>query len=741
MKRGQAPFGLAHAHRLTPAAAATLISLALSGCGALQKAWKGGGGGGTLGYISVFDHPIADALRRGGPALQNYAALQQSKSCAEAQDTVVSLLTENMKATLESQVESIEKNGVMMEDRAVILNEQRASSAAAPMSKAAAEASGGPSDFTNTNNQIEGIEEGDFVKNNAGLIFVARQDTIEVVKSWPAAEMTKLATLKIEAAPQEMLLVGNDKLVVAARPQLKENRFRTDGELCYRRATSPKFAALQDDNYIPGCEEYAKDLTSLLVIDVSTPSSPKVIERKIIQGTFQSFRRIENSVRLVMSQNFSYPDGIDLDLNYVNDVSSANIRRKARETLDRNVTKLRQLSLEAILDAPKGRTDPAKLAAGGSTLQKITFEPTCGNIYTPQILSTNLSVTKIVTYDLTRNTVSQSIIPGFAGTIYASKKSLYLASSTWAGGFNWSQQVPAGRPFDHTFVHRFDVSKPDHSSYLGSGFVEGTVLNQFSLDEHEEVLRIATTINRSTANARQRGPDSVSRVTTLGLKDNALKVLGQTPDLAPGERIYSARFAGNRGFVVTFRQVDPLFAIDLRDPGNPKVVGELKLPGFSNYMQFIGENTILTIGRDADINTGRAQETKISVFDVSDMKNLREVGAKVLDGGTWQSSEALANHKAFTYFAKTGHLAIPLQSTSYQNGQYKYQNELRIFHINPTAGVTDAGTMDTNVFQNNSVRRSIFADDVVYAISESGIKAALVAQPESELKSITFGTK
>jgi hypothetical protein len=406
--------------------------------------------------------------------------------------------------------------------------------------------------------------------------------------------------------------------------------------------------------------------------------------------------------------------------------------------MDRNIATLRQLPLEILLESATSSTKPEQLEAAGSIVQKLDLEPTCGNIYTPQILSPGLSLSKIVTYDLVKGSLSQSIIPGFSGTVYASSKSLYLASSAWAGSWDASSILPEGRALDYTFVHRFDISKPDHSSYLGSGFVEGTALNQFSLDEHADVLRIATTINRSGGSRERRAPGSVSRVTTMGLRDYQLRVLGQTPDLAPGERIFSARFAGDRGFIVTFRQVDPLFAIDLRDPGNPKVVGELKIPGFSSYMQFIAENTILTIGRDADANTGRTLDLKISIFDVSDMKNLREVASKILDGGGWQSSEAQSNHKAFTYFAKTGHLAVPMQSSNYLNGQYTYQNELRLFHIDAAIGVTDAGTVDTNEFTSYPIRRSIFADAVVYAISESGIKAALVAQPQNDLAHVQF---
>ena len=719
-------------------------SLWLSGCGALQKAWSGSGG--SDGYKTIFEtNPAHEALRNGGPELQRFASLLQPKSCAEAKDALVTILTDQMKANFESRAQYIEKygNGVM-NDATTSAPAPASAAGSAPMSKSEGAAAEGPTDFTTTNNQIEGVEEGDFVKNTSGLIFLARKDDrIEVVKSWPASEMASIASLDIAAQPQEMLLVGNDKLVVAARPRLKGDAPANESvnRACYQ--SDGMWLSTVRADAVPGerpCggSQYAYDLTNLIVIDVSTPSNPRIIDRKLIRGTFQSFRRIENSVRLVMAQSFTYPEGIEQDLWSVNGVTAKNVRQKALETMDRNLAALRQLPLETLLDSASGSTNPAQLEATGSVVQKLDLEPTCGNIYTPQILSPNLSLSKIVTYDLVKGSVSQSLIPGFAGTVYASDKSLYLASSSWAGGWDNSAILPEGRALDYTFVHRFDISKPDHSSYLGSGFVEGNALNQFSLDEHANVLRIATTINRSGGSRERRAPDSVSRVTTMGQKGNQLKVLGQTPDLAPGERIFSTRFAGDRGFVVTFRQVDPLFAIDLRDPSNPKVVGELKIPGFSSYMQFIAENTILTIGRDADANTGRTQGLKISVFDVSDMKNLREVASKVLDGGAWQSSEAQSNHKAFTYFAKTGHLAVPMQSSNYLNGQYTYQNELRLFHIDASVGVTDVGTVETNEFNSYPIRRSIFADGVVYAISESGIKAALVAQPQNDLAHVQF---
>ncbi len=733
---------------MTKLTAVGTLGLLITGCGALQKAWSGSGG--SDGYKTIFEtNPAYEALRNGGPELQRFASLLQPKSCAEAKEALITILSEQMKPAFESQVRTIEQNGgVSQADFETNSSRAPGSVVSAPWAKSTAAGaegsrSDGPTDFTTTNNQTEGVEEGDFVKNSSGLIFLARGNKIEIVKSWPAADMAKLASLDLAAQPQEMLLVGSDRLVVAARPKFKgEAPKNENGKMaCYQSEGMWLSTALTD--FVPGVEpcsgsQYAYDLTNLIVIDVSSPSSPKIIDRKLIRGTFQSFRRVENSVRLVMAQNFAYPERIEPDLNYVNGVTSQNVRQKARETMNRNLATLRQLPLETLLDSAAGSTNPAQLEATESSVQKLDLEPTCGNIYTPQILSPNLSLSKIVTYDLNKGSVSQSIIPGFAGTVYASSKSIYLTSSASAGRWGGPAILPEGRALDYTFVHRFDISEPDQSSYLGSGFVEGTALNQFSLDEHADVLRIATTINISGSSNERRAPASVNRVTTMGLRDNRLRILGQTPDLAPGERIFSARFSGERGFIVTFRQVDPLFAIDLRDPSNPKVVGELKIPGFSSYMQFIAENTILTIGRDADINSGRTRDIKISVFDVSDMRNLREVASKVLDEGSWQSSEAQSDHKAFTYFAKSGHLAVPMQSSGYMNGQYTYQNELRLFHIDASIGVTDAGTVDTNEFTSYPIRRSIFADEVVYAISESGIKAAQVAQPQSEIAHVQF---
>src|SRR5690606_23102381 len=135
-----------------------------------------------------------------------------------------------------------------------------------------------------------------------------------------------------------------------------------------------------------------------------------------------------------------------------------------------------------------------------------------------------------------------------------------------------------------TDLHAFDITTPGQTRYVGSGRVDGVLHNQFSLGEYEGVLRVATTVNRWNRWWEEDPPPSTNHVFTLQLKDGELAQLGHLGDLAAGERIFAARFVGERGYLVTFRNIDPLFTIDLSDPKHPRLRGELKVPGFSTYL-------------------------------------------------------------------------------------------------------------------------------------------------------------
>ena len=180
--------------------------------------------------------------------------------------------------------------------------------------------------------------------------------------------------------------------------------------------------------------------------------------------------------------------------------------------------------------------------------------------------------------------------------------------------------------------------------YAGSGDVPGYLLNQFSMDEYEGNLRVATTVWETNSNS-------------LSILDPSMNIVGSIEDIAKGESIYSVRFMGARGYVVTYRTMDPLFVFDLSDPKKPVLTGELEVPGFSNYLQPVGENLLLGIGADTydiyrrdasgkDVVIGTRQGgIKFSLFDVSDIGNPKEI-SKYIMGDSGSSSEAFYNHKA-----------------------------------------------------------------------------------------------
>ena len=274
-----------------------------------------------------------------------------------------------------------------------------------------------------------------------------------------------------------------------------------------------------------------------------------------------------------------------------------------------------------------------------------------------------------------------------------------------------------------------------------SGTVPGTVLNQFSMDEYDGNFRIATT-SRSSG---WFGGKSKNNVYVL---DGDLEIIGKLEDLAPGESIYSARFMGERCYLVTFRKIDPLFVIDLSDPTNPEVLGKLKIPGYSDYLHPYDENHLIGIGKETvESKTGDFswyQGVKISLFDVSDVEKPKEI-AKYEIGDRGTDSYALRDHKAFLFSRSRDLLVIPvllaeIDEVKYpggvspsQHGDYVWQGAY-VFELTAEDGFELKGRVthaDSEQFIKSgwyyresatSVKRSLYMDDVLYTISESKIK-------------------
>ena len=212
-------------------------------------------------------------------------------------------------------------------------------------------------------------------------------------------------------------------------------------------------------------------------------------------------------------------------------------------------------------------------------------------------------------------------------------------------------------------MHKFSVSTDGPARYEASGTVEGHLLNQFSMDEHNDYFRVATTIGEPWDTET-----SESQVVVLEQQGRRLTEVGRVGNLGRGERIFSVRFAGDISYVVTFRQVDPLYVIDLADPTAPSVAGELKIPGFSTYLHPIGDGLLIGVGQDAD-DTGRTRGTKVSLFDVSNPAAPTELDVIVFPDA---HSQAEWDHRSFLHWGPEEMVAIPLTRHDYEDSDNSF---------------------------------------------------------------------
>jgi hypothetical protein len=248
---------------------------------------------------------------------------------------------------------------------------------------------------------------------------------------------------------------------------------------------------------------------------------------------------------------------------------------------------------------------------------------------------------------------------------------------------------------------------------------------------------------------------TTNRVTVLGQDGGKLKLTGQSEELAKGERIFSSRFIGDKGFVVTFRQVDPLYTFDLSNPAAPRKVGELKIPGFSTYIHPIDANTLLTIGVYMPETGTGPRNLQLSLFDVSNFAAPKQTFTQIV-GSSYGWSEAQSEHKAFNYFPERKMLAIPFSDyvSSGTDPWGTFRSELKVFDVDAATGFklrgsvsmkdvyVSAGTPSWAWYYSPWIRRSVMATDMgtdyVYAITDAGIRAVTGSSLTSTLSTVVY---
>ena len=558
-------------------------------------------------------------------------------------------------------------------------------------------------DFSQTNVQETGVDEADRVKTDGAYMYVAGLRKVSVINAVPPEAMSVVSTVDVSGTVSSLYLFDNI-LVILYTPDSGSGQSWSGTDLT-------GMADIGMPYWIP-----TNIQTGVLLADVTDPSNPIIIKEIKTDGMLVSSRLTGGKLHIVQQFLPNLPplrlwhDGSAASYNGAVEANRRNLETLTlndlipfQETLDPsgNIIKSGQLVIPENFYRPSG-------PAGGSIVTLLTI-----NMNDPSLESSSLGMV------------------ADAHLIYASQQSLYIGATIW-------DETPALLEFDQrqqTIIHKFDLTG-DEVQAVGSGRVQGRVLNQFSLGEYEGVLRIATT----TGEGWWANSSLSNHVYSLKILDNKLKIIGRLEGLAPGEEIYSARFIGSRGYLVTFVKVDPLFTLDLSDPSNPRVIGELKVPGYSDYIHPLGENHLLTIGKDAELRDGTTwyQGLQLSVFDISDFANPTLLHKELIgDRGT--SSEALFNHKAFTFWAENDLLAIPVKLYEHENipenvwefGTRTF-NGLYVYRTTAENGFELLGRISTGLPSNfNDWTRGVFIGDTVYTVNGDTLRSAALADIEN----------
>jgi hypothetical protein len=509
---------------------------------------------------------------------------------------------------------------------------------AAPAAEAdtgAADSAASPvgSNEAGTNVQEAGVDEPDIVKTDGGIVFAVAQGELQVVDA-SGAEPQLVASMPLaEGGFGHQLLLHGDRLLVVSSGGFYAEPLPAD--------------VATDVMPYPATPQ-----TFLTEVDVSNPAAPSVVRTLTVEANYVAGRLTGSTARVVLS---SQPSGIEFTYPQSDDPDALAAAEEANRDAIRRTTLADWLPRYRVRGA-----DGAESAAR-------PLVP-CDEVRRPRQFA-GLGALTVLTIDLERGVepVDSDAVMTSGQWVYASPTGLYVATQQWVDGPTPAAPDVAPPPVT-TAIHKFDVSTPGVTDYRASGRVSGYLLNQWSMSEHEGSLRVVSTEAPLWWGGAEEMADSSSTLSVLAEDGGSLAKVGELGGLGRGERVYGVRFIGELGYVVTFRQIDPLHVVDVSDPANPRLRGELKIPGYSAYLHPIGDGLLLGIGQDADLE-GRAQGAQVSIFDVSDPASPSRIHAHGLGQG-WTSAEY--DHHAFLYRPETGYAVLPLDTYSVEGGKESY---------------------------------------------------------------------
>lgn len=517
---------------------------------------------------------------------------------------------------------------------------------AAPMAKSGARersAGNAQGDYAKTNVQVEGVDEADIVKTDGTYVYLVRnvaRSTVEIVQVKPATSVKQIATIALSAD------ASADMAQPSAAPgqMMAQELYLDDGKLIVIGTASQSYpypmpllresAKMAMPGMWPGYGWTPK--TMVKIFDVRTPSTPKLERTLSFDGSSISSRRIGGKLYLI---------------------TQASVWRYGAIPIDQDADAVSKATAAELLP---GIEDSAKISTGPAVR--------CADVVIlPRIPSPDYITVSVIPTDSPVGRIQSEVILGSAQNVYASLESLYLAATEYQ--FNWHARHAA--PTEKTNIFRFAFTD-DGVTFKSQGSVPGHILNQFAMDEMDETFRIATTTREVW---QPSGNFLPSQNNLYVLNRDSLETVGSITGIAPGETIYSVRFMGKRAYMVTFKTVDPLFVIDLSSPRNPRILGQLKIPGFSDYLHPYDENHLIGFGKEVDESIDKdkvhsenavyytaIQGMKVSIFDVTDVERPIE-RHKIVIGDRNTTSPLLQNHKALLFEKDRSLLAFPILVT------------------------------------------------------------------------------
>jgi len=611
--------------------------------------------------------------------------------------------------------------GLMVEEAVMAMDSGAVKTQSAPMV--------GGLDYSETNVQVEGVDEGDILKTDGNYIYTITGKTLFIIKAYPGEDAEVVHKMKVENNPRGLFING-DKMIL----------FGDVSEIA-------RFEKV-NLNTMSG-------LSFFEIYDVSDKENPLLLKEYEFEGRYAQSRMVGDFVYYVVSSMPDYrrsvpmpmiiEDGVSrnmavMDVHYFPIPYDSTVFTTVH-AVDLNAEKVNSKTLVVESNQNMYMSNDniyltyTKYVNEWDIRQDITID-----IIEPMLVDSDKAfIAKIRNADddlLSKYEKKSKIMDVINSHIN------YLDSDEREDLYDLiekklKEELKKYESREYTVIHKVAVQN-GYIDVHANGRVPGYINNQFSMDEFEGVLRIATTVSSNwntfedevgvmegdmeiavpsifmsapSIMPRQRS-QSTNHVFTL---DSELEVMDRLDDLGKGESIFSTRFMGEKLYMVTFRQVDPFFVIDLGNPNDIKELGELKIPGFSRYLHPYDEDVIIGLGRDAT-DEGRTKGLKISLFDVSDVSNPKEI-AKYVSDDRYASSTAEYEHKAFLFSKEKGLLVIPAYSYDWEDND-GYNGAL-VFDIDKT-GIELRGLVDhSSERYGPSVERSLYIEDLLYTKSPS----------------------